>query len=187
MPNELEIRVIRAKDLVKTRTSSSAVGGAGDEQQTMRPKSSIMSPFGRNEVVEAFAQDVEKESDDEDGDDKSGTKTPDRETAHSLQLVTEFPSMQYLGGGPPQFNPADASVKPRTFQGHFDPYVVVTLRRDKQKTHTQTKTNSPMFNETFFFHATDAATVVHVGVYNREVVGGDVLLGQWVRFLRFNN
>jgi len=170
MPNELEIRIIRAKDLCKTRTSSSAIGGAGDDAMP-RARSTITSPFGRNDVVDAFAEDVDKESDDED---------EPRQTASDAS-----PTVQYLGGGPPPFNPADNTVKARANQGHFDPYVVVTLRRDKQTTHTQTKSNSPMFNETFYFHATDAATVVHVGVYNREVVGGDVMLGQWIMTLKW--
>lgn len=61
--------------------------------------------------------------------------------------------LMLTGGGPPQFNPYDATVKHKKTQGHFDPYVVVKIRRDSQKTHTQTLTNCPMWNETFFFHA----------------------------------
>jgi hypothetical protein len=60
----------------------------------------------------------------------------------------------------------------------------VSLRRDEQKTKTQSG-NSPMFNETIVFHAEDPATVVVVRVYNREPGDSKVLIGQWFMTLKY--
>jgi len=195
MPNELEVRIIRCQGLVKTRTSKKSL---------MQQVNAVSAgPLGHNAVIEAFADDQDEAEDDADsstsgaaaagGSSRSGLSkgAGDADTAGANDEDDgggggdDDDQDFFKGLGPPSFNPADASVKPIAHQGHFDPYVVVTLRRDKQKTHTQTKTNSPMFNETFYFHATDAATVVHVAVYNREVVGGDVMLGQWIVTLKY--
>ena len=213
MPNELEIRIIRCKDLVKTKTvkplhgkaDSLAAAAAGAAAATAS-KTFVSGPLGSNAVVNAFVEEA-GESDDDDPDMAPREYVPDPgASATSPQGVAGQPSERvaesssasvsgggggaapadmYGGFGPPQFNPHDRSVAAKEKQGRFDPYVVVTLRRDKQKTHTQTGTNHPMFNTTFFFHAVDPATVVHVEVYNRETIGKDTLLGQWVMTLKW--
>lgn len=154
IPNELEIRIIRAKGLVKTHSSSKA--------RTLKDQLPA-GQFGHNPVVDAFNEEFGGDSDDEAG---AG-------------------SVDYGGGGPPQFNPMDASVQERKNQGSFDTYVKVTLRRDTQTTHSQTKTNSPMFNETFYFSQDDPATVVLVQVFHRQLGLSDVLLGQWIMTLKW--
>jgi len=67
----------------------------------------------------------------------------------------------------------------------FDPYVVVKLRKDTRQTKTQSQTRDPMFNEDFFFHATDPSTVVHIMVYNRGIGSADELIGQWIITLKW--
>jgi hypothetical protein len=186
VPNELEIRIVRAKGLVKTKTSRRQ-----QLQQAAKDASSSTWLGGaRNPVVDAFLDDSKgDESDGEKEDDEveGEASSPGNKTSSSGGGGNGNGSNapEFYGMGPPQFNPNDDTVKARSKQGHFDPYVVIKLRRDIQKTHTQTKTNNPMWNETFYFHATDAATVVQVMVYNREVVGQDVLLGQWLMTLKW--
>lgn len=205
MPNELEIRIIRAKNLVKTRTSKRSMRA----QQAMNKAAS--GPLGRNAVFDAFLEDESGAEDDEDyenddeDDETEGDKASSKPSRSESELLpqggaraslasskaeleeeerralaqTDQQRRKYRGLGPPQFNPMDSTVKRKSKQGHFDPYVVIQLRRDAQKTKTQTKTSSPMWNETFYFHVTDAATVIHVQVFNREVTQ-DKLIGQWV-------
>jgi len=180
-PNELEIRIIRAKNLVKTRTSKRTL------RQLAKDASAQVGQFGRNAVVDAFKERSDSFADSEDEEEEAAAAAAADSaggTGETSKRSSTSGAPVYGGGGPPQFNIMDATVKEKKVQGHFDPYVVVTLRRDVQKTHTQTKTNSPMWNETFYFHAPDAATVVHVQVFNREL-GGDVMLGQWVMTLKW--
>lgn len=66
-----------------------------------------------------------------------------------------------------------------------DPFVVVKCRRDIRTTHTQTKTRNPMFNEEFYFHVEDPATIVQVIVYNRTPAGTAVMIGQWIMTLKW--
>ena len=143
-PNELEIRIIRAKNLVKTRTSKRTL------KQLARDASTQAGQFGRNAVVDAFTERSESfgDSEDEDEDNEpeaaaagggatSTTDSSNRRASTQPNISNAQNSVSvkpmYGGGGPPQFNIMDATVKEKKVQGHFDPYVVVTLRRDVQK------------------------------------------------------
>jgi hypothetical protein len=59
MPNELEIRIIRCKDLVKTKTSKRTLR----QQMTAATQ---QGPLGHNAVIEAFAEDEDVDADEEE-------------------------------------------------------------------------------------------------------------------------
>jgi hypothetical protein len=63
MPNELEIRIVRAKDLTKTRHSKSSM------RAEIARASAASGPLGKNAVFDAFLE--EDSGDDDDGVDFS--------------------------------------------------------------------------------------------------------------------
>ncbi len=61
----------------------------------------------------------------------------------------------------------------------LDPYVVVKLRKDQNTSSIQNLTRNPIYNEEFYFHATQCTAVLVVQVWNKDASGNDTLLGQW--------
>lgn len=73
------------------------------------------------------------------------------------------------------------NLQPHRLKRSCDPYVVVRCRRQVLKTHTQTSTTSPMWNETLKFHVEDASVVFEIAVFDRDAPEGNQasLIGHW--------
>ena len=73
---------------------------------------------------------------------------------------------------------ADGLPKMDTFTGKADPYVVVTVGRQVQKTTVKKKTLNPVWWETLVFNDVNA-TLLHVEVFDEETIGKDRSMGSF--------
>ena len=70
--------------------------------------------------------------------------------------------------------------------GFSDPYAVVRCRTQHFSTHVEKQTLNPVWDgREFAFHVTDASTVLHIVLKDRDLTSWDDFLGQWIMTTKY--